>query len=162
MWWKSRTVRASVAVSGVLALALAAAGRPVLAASSEPTVITLTQTGCQFLEPEKQDRGFVPMSAADCQAINEQTGKKRLANAETLELSPGLYIFRVTNKNVPYELGFYLRGAGLASRFTLPKVAGGGLTQGTTKDYRIELKEGEYVYSCPLNPTPNYRLIVKR
>ena len=24
----------------------------------------------------------------------------------------------------------------------------------------IELKEGEYVYSCPLNPTPDYKLIV--
>ena len=25
----------------------------------------------------------------------------------------------------------------------------------------LELEPGEYVYSCPLNPTPNYRLVVK-
>ena len=25
----------------------------------------------------------------------------------------------------------------------------------------LELEPGEYVYSCPLNPTPDYRLIVK-
>lgn len=35
------------------------------------------------------------------------------------------------------------------------------LTPGKTRDYEIELKPGNYVYSCPLNPTPDYRLIVK-
>ena len=29
------------------------------------------------------------------------------------------------------------------------------------KDYEVTLKPGEYVYSCPLNTTPNYRLVVK-
>jgi hypothetical protein len=65
----------------------------------------------------------------------------------------------VTNKNVPYELGFYLRGSGLG-RLTLPKVSGGGLTTGKTIDYAIDLKEGSYVYSCPLNPTPDYPIVV--
>ena len=46
-------------------------------------------------------------------------------------------------------------------RVTLPSVSGGGLTPGTTKDYVVELKEGEYLCSCPLNPTPDYRLDVK-
>ena len=36
-----------------------------------------------------------------------------------------------------------------------------GLTTGTTQDYAIELKAGEYLYSCPLNPTPDYKLVVK-
>ena len=76
-----------------------------------------------------------------------------------LELKPGKYIFRVTNKNVPYSLGFWLRGKGFG-RVTLPGVSGGGLAPGTTKDYAVELKEGEYLYSCPLNPTPDYRLVV--
>ena len=75
-------------------------------------------------------------------------------------MKPGKYIFRVTNKNVPYPLGFYLRGSGLR-RFTLPKVSGGGLILGKSIDYEINLKTGEYVYSCPLNPTPDYRLVVK-
>ena len=25
----------------------------------------------------------------------------------------------------------------------------------------LELEPGEYLYSCPLNPTPDYRLVVK-
>ncbi len=84
-----------------------------------------------------------------------------MAKAKTLELKPGKYVFRVTNKNVPYALGFWVRGAGVVGRATLPSVSGGGLAQGVTKDYVIELKEGEYLYSCPLNPTPDYKIVVK-
>ncbi len=133
------------------------ASTPVSAA--EPTVITLTQTGCQFTEPEGKDHGFKTRGSADCNTINSQSGKKRLAEAETITLKPGNYVFRVTNKNVPYELGFYLRGAGIG-RLTLPKVSGGGLVIGKSTDYAITLKEGDYYYSCPLNPTPDYRLKV--
>lgn len=46
-------------------------------------------------------------------------------------------------------------------RALLPSVSGGGLTAGRTQDYAIELKRGNYVYSCPLNPTPEYRLVVR-
>ena len=127
-----------------------------------PTVIELTQTGCQFVESENGiDHGYTTTSKADCEAINAKDGKQRLADSKTIELKPGKYIFRVTNQNVPYGLGFYLRGDGLINRAALPSVSGGGLATGTTKDYEIELTEGDYVYSCPLNPTPDYRLVVK-
>ncbi len=129
-------------------------------AAPQATVINLTQAACQFVESENGvDRGFTTMKADDCKAINAKTRADRLAGATALELKPGTYIFRVTNKNVPYTLGFWLRGKGLG-RLTLPSVSGGGLTPGTTKDYIVELKEGEYLYSCPLNPTPDYRLVV--
>ena len=147
-------------VLGALAVALAI-GPKVQAASTPPTIITLTQTGCQFVEVEGHDHGFQPLTAADCKTINGRTAPERLGRANTMELQPGKYIFRVTNKNVPYDLGFYLRGAGFG-RLTLPKVSGGGLHTGTTKDYEIDLKAGAYVFSCPLNPTPNYRLVVTR
>jgi len=125
-------------------------------------IIALTQTPCQFLESENgRDLGFKSRSAEDCNAINARTGKKRLAEAKTVELAPGKYVFRVTNKNVPYELGFWLRGGSLVDRALLPSVSGGGLATGKTQDYPIELKPGEYVYSCPLNPTPDYKLVVK-
>ncbi len=132
---------------------------PLAYASAEPTVIVLTQTGCQFTEPEGKDHGFQPKKAADCRSINSRGGAKRLADSKALTLKPGSYVFRVTNQNVPYELGFYLRGAGVG-RLTLPKVSGGGLVQGKTLDYSVTLKEGDYYYSCPLNPTPDYRLRV--
>ena len=53
-----------------------------------------------------------------------------------------------------------MRGDGIVNRATLPSVSGGGLGTGQTRDYEIDLKPGEYVYSCPLNPTPDYKLVV--
>jgi hypothetical protein len=122
------------------------------------TVITLTQVGCQFLEAETQNQQFKPQRAEDCQELNAKTDRR--PGFKPLKLKAGDYIFRVTNQNVPYELGFYLRGEGVQS-VTLPKVSGGGLTQGLTQEYRISLKPGKYLFSCPLNPTPDYPLRVE-
>jgi len=144
---------------GTLALALAAFAAP---AAAQSKVISLTQVTCQFLESEGgTDRSFKSARSADCEAINARTGKQRLAAAKTMQLTPGKYLFRVANKNVPYELGFWLRGESLLDRARLPSVSGGGLTTGKTQDYEIELKAGNYVYSCPLNPTPDYKLVVR-
>ena len=130
-----------------------------------PTVIELTQTACQFVEIEGVDYGYTTRSKADCEAINAQTGAERLAASKVLELKPGKYVFRVTNENVPYELGFWLREADYDWRNPVHKlskisISGGGLDRGKTKDYEVELKPGSYVYSCPLNPTPDYKLVV--
>jgi hypothetical protein len=130
-------------------------------AATEATVIDLTQTACQFVEVEGVDHGFTSTKKADCEAINSQSGADRLAKSETLQLKPGKYVFRVKNENVPYELGFWLRGDGLVNRATLPSVSGGGLLEGATQDYEIELSAGEYVFSCPLNPTPDYKIVVE-
>lgn len=141
-------------------LAIGLVGQPVYA--EQATVIELTQTGCQFLESENgRDHGYQTTGKADCEEINAETGDQRLASSRTITLKPGKYIFRVTNRNVPYGLGFWLRGEGLLGRATLPSVSGGGLEEGVTKDYEIVLKAGEYLYSCPLNPTPDYRLVVE-
>jgi len=127
-----------------------------------PKVIELTQVPCQFLESENSvDHGFRSQQAADCERINAETGAARLAAARTIVLQPGRYIFRVTNRNVPYPLGFWLRAESLLARAILPSVSGGGLNAGSTRDYAIDLRPGTYVYSCPLNPTPDYKLVVR-
>ena len=132
------------------------------ASAAPPRVIELTQVPCQFLESENgTDRGFRSRSAADCEVINERTADQRLSGAMVIRLEPGRYTFRVTNRDVPYELGFWLRGESALDRVRLPSVSGGGLTAGMSRDYTMELKPGNYVYSCPLNPTPAYRLVVE-
>lgn len=132
-------------------------------ASAEPTIIELNQTPCQFIESENGvDHGYQSNNISDCEKINAQTGADRLAKSKVFELEPGEYIFRVTNVNVSYPLGFWLRGEGLLNRATLPSVSGGGLLTGVTKDYHISLEPGDYVYSCPLNPTPDYKIKVKQ
>lgn len=147
----------SAVAGGLAAFAYGAAS-----AADLSRVIELTQVPCQFLESENGvDRGYKSTKQADCEAINAKSGEQRVAAAKPLVLKPGKYIFRVTNRNVPYELGFWLRGAGVTGRVTLPSVSGGGLTSGKTQDYTITLKPGEYLYSCPLNTTPDYKLTVK-
>lgn len=141
-----------------IAAALALCAAPAAAQQ----VVELNQVPCQFLESEHGvNHGYRSAKIQDCEAINAKSGQARLAKSKTIELKPGRTVFRVSNKDVPYELGFWLRGATLVSRATLPSVSGGGLTMGKTQDYVIDLKPGEYVYSCPLNPTPDYRLVVK-
>ena len=128
-------------------------------------VIELTQIPCQFLESETADQGFTTTKKADCEAINAKTAENRLAEAPVLSLKQGDYIFRVLNKNVPYSLGFWLREADYDWRNPLHKVtklsvSGGGLKTGVALDYKVSLEPGEYLYSCPLNTTPDYRLVV--
>ncbi|MEB3295052.1 MAG: hypothetical protein VKJ24_17985 [Synechococcales bacterium] len=152
-------------LGGLLLLALTACTQPQSPVSTNgstamSTVVTLTQTGCQFLETEVKDHQFSTQSAKDCEVINTKTLNDRRATFKPLKLKAGDYVFRVTNKNVPYELGFYLRGEGLGQA-TLPKVSGGGLTMGVSQEYRITLKPGKYVFSCPLNPTPDYPVEVE-
>lgn len=146
-------------IRSTLSIAMLAA-LPGLALAA-PQVIELTQVPCQFLESENgTDHGFRSGQATDCEAINARSGADRLAKAQVLRLKPGAYVFRVSNRDVPYEVGFWLRGDGLLARARLPSVSGGGLTTGKTQDYAVELSPGEYVYSCPLNPTPDYKLVV--
>jgi hypothetical protein len=165
----ARTKAATLALAGIGLGALALGNLYVTearAAANDLTVIKLTQTGCQFVESENgKDHGYSPKTADDCKTINGKSGDKRLAEAKPITLKAGKYRFRVTNKNVPYSLGFWIRSEGYDWKNPLHKlskvsVSGGGLTTGKTRDYEVELKPGEYVYSCPLNPTPNYRLVV--
>lgn len=148
-------------VLGAAMTALAGTGAAV-AASADATVISLTQTACQFIESENGvDRGYTTHKKADCDAINARTGAARVTESKTLHLKPGKYTFRVTNRDVPYELGFWVRAESLINRVLLPSTSGGGLVEGKTQDYTIELKPGKYIYSCPLNTTPDYRLVVE-
>ena len=158
---KTVLLRTASLAAGALAFGIASAK------AEEAQVIELTQTACQFVEVEEGgDHGYTSNSKADCDAINTKTGDQRLASAKVLTLKPGKYVFRVTNKNVPYDLGFWVREHDYDFRNPLHKltktsVSGGGLKIGTTKDYEVTLEAGEYVYSCPLNPTPNYKIVVE-
>jgi len=81
-----------------------------------------------------------------------------------LELEPGNYIFKVTNKNVDKKLGFYLTerkadgSDGKQVKNSGTKLIAKGKTQSTGV---VTLAPGVYNYSCPLNPTPHYTITVK-
>ena len=151
----------------IAAVALAAIGLNQNAMAQGATIIEITQVACQFIESEDGvDHDYETTRKADCDRINASTGAERLANSEVMRLPAGNYTFRVTNLDVPYELGFWVREEDYDWRnpihqATKISVSGGGLTTGTVKDYDVELEPGEYFYSCPLNTTPDYRLIVE-
>jgi hypothetical protein len=103
---------------------------------------------------------FQSKEESDCAKINSSTLSDRKKTFQSIKLKSGEYTFRVTNKGIPYEVGFWLRGTGFG-RLTLPSTSGGGLFSGSTGDYPIKLKPGKYKISCPLNSTPDYDLIVE-
>lgn len=88
-------------------------------------------------------------------------------NVKGMELKPGKYQFKVTNLAVDKEVGFVIQKredsakdvmkTALENSFTTALISKGS----TQLTGIVELKEGQYVYSCPLNPTPHYVLTVK-
>lgn len=88
-------------------------------------------------------------------------------STQTLNLKPGKYQFRVVNKNVDKDLGFVIQKAEDAKADVMKTAIPNSFTTSLVKKGEVqytgvvELKSGEYVYSCPLNPTPHYTLSVK-
>jgi hypothetical protein len=58
-------------------------------------------------------------------------------------------------------VGFYIHEKG-SNKPVSNSMTDGHIKKGETKSTGVvELKAGTYEYSCPLNPTPEYRIIVK-
>lgn len=82
-------------------------------------------------------------------------------NKTELILAPGKYKFNITNADVNKEVGFYIHEVGTKQPVpnSMPNAT---IKKGETISTGIvELKSGTYEYSCPLNPTPEYKIIVK-
>lgn len=79
----------------------------------------------------------------------------------SIELAPGKYIFEISNEDVKKDVGFWLRTNESDTPITNSDKAGLIKTGTSSKTGVVTLTAGEYVYSCPLNPTPNYKLTVK-
>lgn len=108
---------------------------------------------------------YAQTTATDVTVI-EVVQTKGQFETKQLSLKPGKYQFRVVNKDVDKDLGFVIQKeadknadvmkTAIPSSFTTTYVKKG------KAEYTgiVELKEGNYVYSCPLNPTPHYSIVV--
>ena len=84
---------------------------------------------------------------------------------KTLKVKPGTYVFEVSNNDVDHEVGFVLApkqakieaGDHIKQAYLSKTIKAGE----TASSQEVTLKKGEYVYFCPLNPTPQYTLIVE-
>ncbi len=74
------------------------------------------------------------------------------------------YVFEVTNKGVDHEVGFVIAPEGKTDQKNHVKDAylAKTIKDGETAQSKaVTLEKGEYVYFCPLNPTPQYKITVK-
>lgn len=83
-----------------------------------------------------------------------------------LKLKPGTYSFEVTNKGIPHEVAFVLapkkediQEADFIADAMLTQTLKDGET--ASSKVPVTLEKGEYVYFCPLNKTPKYKLTVE-
>lgn len=83
---------------------------------------------------------------------------------KSLTLSEGTYVFEIANTGVDHEVGFVLAPKGKTDAKHHIKEAYVTKAVGTNSKQNsnaVTLTKGEYVYFCPLNPTPQYTLVVK-
>lgn len=115
-------------------IALAIVTVSATAQAQSPEKVTLNQTPGQFEQTE----------------LTLEAGKE--------------YVFDVTNKGVDHKVGFVIAPKGktdqknhIANAYLSSTIKDGESAQSKV----VTLEKGEYVYFCPLNPTPQYTIIVK-
>lgn len=74
------------------------------------------------------------------------------------------YVFEVANSGIDHKVGFVVAPKGKADQanhiqnaYLKSTVEDGE----TAQSNEVVLESGEYVYFCPLNPTPQYKIIVE-
>ncbi|WP_298237093.1 cupredoxin domain-containing protein [uncultured Algibacter sp.] len=85
---------------------------------------------------------------------------------KALTVSEGTYVFEVANIHAAKEVGLVLVKKGQDASKPENHIKTAYVTQvvkdgETQKTNATTLKKGEYVYFCPLNPTPQYTLTVQ-
>lgn len=85
---------------------------------------------------------------------------------KALTLSEGTYVFEVSNNNAAEKVGLVLIKDGMDASNPKNHIADAYVTKAveigkTESSKSVTLKKGTYKYFCPLNPTPQYTLIVE-
>ncbi|WP_299519515.1 cupredoxin domain-containing protein [Winogradskyella sp.] len=81
---------------------------------------------------------------------------------KTLTLAEGSYIFEISNNNVGHQVGFVLAPKSNPDAHIKTAYVTKAVDNNSKETSNVTtLEKGEYVYFCPLNPTPQYTLIVE-
>ena len=79
-----------------------------------------------------------------------------------ITLSEGTYVFEIANNNVGHNVGFVLAPkSDVKKHIKNAYVTSPVKNNSKSSSKKVTLTKGEYVYFCPLNPTPQYTLVVK-
>lgn len=85
---------------------------------------------------------------------------------DSITLKEGSYIFEISNNNVGHQVGFVLVPKGKDASKPENHIQTAYVTKVVDNNSKetsnvTTLAKGEYVYFCPMNPTPQYTLIVE-
>ena len=103
----------------------------------------------------------MPMKKAKKISLTQTSGEFM---TKELNLTEGTYVFEIANKDVDHQVGFVLAPKGKtdqANHIKAAYVKAPVATGSTSLTNEVTLAKGEYVYFCPLNPTPHYNLVVR-
>ncbi|WP_299255093.1 cupredoxin domain-containing protein [uncultured Aquimarina sp.] len=105
------------------------------------------------------------ISAQEVKTVSLEQTKGEFTQKQ-VTLSEGSYVFNISNNNSGTDVGFVLVPAGkdasdpknhIQTAYVTKVVAEGKTESSKT----VTLQKGEYNYFCPLNKTPQYKLIVE-
>lgn len=102
-------------------------------------------------------------NAQDVKTVSLEQTKGEFTQKK-LTLNEGTYIFEISNKGVGHDIGFVLAPKGkVEAEHHIKDAYVTSLVKNNSKSTskKVTLKKGEYVYFCPLNPTPQYTLTVQ-
>lgn len=93
--------------------------------------------------------------------INLEQTKGEFTQKE-ITLKAGDYIFEISNNNVGHKVGFVLAPKSNPKAHIKTAYVTKAVENNSKESSNITtLEKGEYVYFCPMNPTPQYTLTVE-
>jgi len=83
-------------------------------------------------------------------------------SVQELTLAAGTYQFEIVNNNTGIDVGFVVAPASKPDQHIKEAYVKEAVKNNTSqKTNLVKLTKGEYIYFCPLNKTPQYKLTVK-
>ena len=120
-------------------------------------VVAFTFTATAQDKMMKKDAMHITVKTVSLEQTNGEFTQKAIT------LSEGTYVFEIANNGIDHEVGFVLAPKGktdAAHHIKEAYVTNAVATNKKSKSQNVTLDKGEYTYFCPLNPTPQYTLIV--
>ncbi|WP_282134766.1 cupredoxin domain-containing protein [Seonamhaeicola maritimus] len=106
----------------------------------------------------------ININAQEVKTIALEQTKEEFTQKE-ITVNEGTYVFEVSNNHAAKEVGLVLVQKGKDASNPENHIKTAYVTEvvkegETQKTNPTKLTKGEYVYFCPLNPTPHYTLLV--
>ncbi|NRR90162.1 cupredoxin domain-containing protein [Winogradskyella undariae] len=126
-------------------------------------IITLLVIALTFTLTGNAQDSMKMKTKATTVSLEQTTGE---FTQKSLKLKEGDYIFEIANKNVGHQVGFVLVPKGKDASKPENHISTAYVTKAVENNTKetskvTSLTKGEYIYFCPLNPTPQYTLTVE-